>query len=54
MMIGNKADFKCAIWEQYSPDKSWFAPEGTSKIYVKFRDNAGNVSEVVSDDVPLP
>ena len=49
MLIGNRADFYCAGWENYATSKAWWVPEGaTTTVYVKFRDNAGNVSAPVS------
>jgi hypothetical protein len=49
MLISNRADFDCAGWENYATSKAWWVPEGaTTTVYVKFRDNAGNVSAPVS------
>jgi len=52
MMISHLPNFPCAIWQPYITTKAWFAPPGASMVYVKFRDYAGNVSEVVSDEIP--
>jgi len=46
MMIGNEPDFSGGQWETYKPQKDWDLI-GTT-VYVKFRDNAGNVSRVYS------
>jgi hypothetical protein len=49
MLISNRADFYCAGWENYATSKAWWVPEGaTTTVYVKFRDNAGNISAPVS------
>ncbi len=31
--------------------KEWYVPEGATTIYVKYRDNAGNVSEAFTDTI---
>lgn len=55
MMISNHIGFGCAMWEPYTAAKEWYVPEGaTTTVYVKFRDNAGNVSEVVTDSITMP
>jgi len=46
MLISNNLDFSGANWEVYTSQKSW-GLIGTN-VYVKFRDNAGNVSPVYS------
>jgi len=46
MLISNNMDFSGANWEVYTSQKSW-GLIGTT-VYVKFRDNAGNVSPVYS------
>jgi len=51
MMISHLPDCRCGTWEPYSTTKAWYAPEEATAIYVKFRDNAGNVSEVVTDTI---
>jgi N-acetylneuraminic acid mutarotase len=51
MMINNRADFTCASWESYATHKAWNVPSGTTTVYVRFRDNAGNVSATVSDTI---
>jgi hypothetical protein len=50
-MISNRADFPCAGWQTYAAGKNWYVPAGETIIYVKFRDNAGNVSPVATDTV---
>jgi N-acetylneuraminic acid mutarotase len=49
MMISNSASFACAQWEPFSKTKAWKAPAGEKQtVYVRFRDNAGNISQVYS------
>jgi hypothetical protein len=44
-MISNSPSFACAKWETFSKTKAWKV-SGTENapVYVRFRDNAGNVS----------
>ena len=53
MMISHLSDCKCGTWESYSATKAWYVPAEATTIYVKFRDNAGNVSEVVTDTIQM-
>ncbi len=55
MIISNTSDFAGAIWESFSTTKAWtlLAGSGEKTVYVKFRDNAGNESSVVSDTIEL-
>ncbi len=55
MMISNTSVFTGASWENYSATKQWTLPsgDGEKSVYVKFKDNAGNESLVVSDTVIL-
>ncbi|MBE3066180.1 MAG: hypothetical protein IMZ73_01950, partial [Chloroflexi bacterium] len=49
MLISNNMDFSGANWEAYASQKNWQVPStGTIRVFVKFRDNAGNVSPVYS------
>jgi hypothetical protein len=51
MMLSNRADFEGAMWESYQPQKWWeLAPrsDGLATVFVRFRDHAGNVSDVVA------
>ncbi len=52
MMISHLPECKCGTWESYSATKAWYVPAEATTIYVKFRDHAGNVSEVVTDTIP--
>ncbi|MCE7984076.1 MAG: hypothetical protein DYG89_23120 [Caldilinea sp. CFX5] len=55
MLISNTTTFTCADWQSYAATQAWYVPSGaTTTVYVKFRDNAGNVSAVVQDTVTLP
>jgi hypothetical protein len=51
MIISHLPSFNCARWEPYTTTRAWYAPDGTTMVYVKFRDNAGNVSETVTDTI---
>lgn len=55
MMIGNRADFAGAEWEPYQTNKSWtLAPQnGVASIFVKFRDAAGNESDITFDGIHI-
>jgi hypothetical protein len=55
MIISNQADFGSAVWETYVAARDWCVPPGaTTTVFVKFRDHAGNVSAVATDDVAIP
>ena len=52
MLISNDMSFGDAQWEAYATEKNWWVPDrGTTTVYVKFRDRAGNESLVFSDTV---
>ncbi|MGK7396299.1 MAG: hypothetical protein ACNS62_17100 [Candidatus Cyclobacteriaceae bacterium M3_2C_046] len=55
MMIGNEPGFNQQQWEQFSTRKTLILPgeDGKKTIFAKFRDQAGNESEVVSGSVWL-
>lgn len=55
MMISNDSSFPGASWETYATSKAWIVPssDGVKTVYVKFIDNAQNVSEVFSDSIIL-
>jgi triacylglycerol lipase len=50
MMVWNSPDFGGAVWETIVSKKDWaLVPgEGERRVYIKFRDEAGNVSDTVS------
>ena len=51
MMISNNPDFAGATWEPYANQKPWTlkVENGRAVVYVKFRDAAGNESDVAVD-----
>jgi hypothetical protein len=53
MMISESPTFAGASWEPYTTTKSYTlsASDGLKIVYVKFNDEAGNVSEVVNDAI---
>jgi hypothetical protein len=52
MMISERSDFKDATWEAYTTTKSYtFSTEGEKTIYIKYKDKAGNESEVYSKSI---
>ena len=55
MMITNSSSFEGASWESYATSKSWTltSGDGRKKVYTKFKDGAGNISEIYSDDIIL-
>ena len=49
MQLSSRSDFEGAVWEPYAPFKEWtFEPreDGEATLFVRFRDQAGNISEV--------
>lgn len=56
MAISNDGVFDTEAWEPYQTKKeNWVLTPitGTRKVYAKFRDSAGNESEIVSDTIEL-
>ena len=56
MIISENLDFSGASWEAYNIAKEYTFTDttsGTKTIYAKFRDNAGNETDAVSDTVTL-
>jgi N-acetylneuraminic acid mutarotase len=51
MLISNQPDFAGAIWESYATSRAW-ALGSNMVVYVRFRDNAGNVSVTYSASRP--
>jgi photosystem II stability/assembly factor-like uncharacterized protein len=50
MLISDQADFAGAEWEAYVPETNrWLRDDGGATVYVKYRDRAGNESQVYSD-----
>lgn len=55
MLISNTTNFTCADWLPFAATQTWSVPTGAATtVYVKFRDNAGNISAVVQDTVTMP
>jgi VCBS repeat-containing protein len=54
MCVSNDAG-SCAVWEPFAATKAWalLPGDGTKTVYVRFRDDAGNVSAPVSDGITL-
>jgi len=55
MMVSEDSTFTGASWETYATTKSMTlsSGDGTKTVYVKFKDQAGNISEVYSDTIIL-
>lgn len=55
MQISENADFSGASWENYATSKvvTLTGLDGTKTYYARFKDNAGNISLGVSDDIIL-
>ncbi|MEM1137274.1 MAG: hypothetical protein AAGI07_15655, partial [Bacteroidota bacterium] len=55
MMISNDPNFANASWESYNTDINWQLSDrdGIKTVLVKFKDKAGNESEVSSDEIIL-
>ena len=55
MMVSNSANFTGASWETYATTKNWAltSTEGEREVYVKYKDEAGNVSETYIDSIVL-
>ena len=53
MMLSNNGAFAGGTWEPYASTKTWtIAPrQRRATVYVKYRDAAGNVSEVAHDSI---
>jgi hypothetical protein len=49
MQLSSRSDFEGATWEPYLLFKAWTFEQrgdGEATVFVRFRDNAGNISEV--------
>ena len=51
MMLSNQPDLAGGAWETYATRRAWTLDDNRS-VYVRFRDNAGNVSETYSASLP--
>ena len=55
MIIANSPSFEGSSWESYASSLGWTVTpgDGTKTVYVKFKDRAGQISEVYSDTIIL-
>jgi hypothetical protein len=55
MMISEDSSFKNETWQSYKPASTFIlnGEDGKKKVFVKFRDLAGNESDVVKDEIIL-
>ena len=56
MMISNHQDFRAASWERLDAVKKWIIElpgDGNKTVYAKFKDFAGNESQVISAGITL-
>jgi uncharacterized repeat protein (TIGR02543 family) len=55
IMISNTGDFKDAKWVKYLPEMKWILDEGEGikNIYMKFKDEDGNISNIINLKVIL-
>jgi len=57
MIFSNKSDFSDSKWEKMAGTKKWMLDgtggDGSKTVYAKFKDRAGNISQVYSDDIIL-
>jgi len=55
MLISNDTTFAGAQWQAYVQKLNWYVGEtGTTTVYIKYRDRAGNVSQVYSAVTTAP
>jgi hypothetical protein len=54
-MLSNEPDFLVSLWVKYNKTMTWTLPEtlGPQTVYAKFKNIAGLVSQVVSDNIIL-
>lgn len=55
IMISNSEDFSDSSWQDYEEEADWKLAEGegVKTVYIKFKDNNNNISEVISDAITL-
>lgn len=54
MMVSNRGDFAGATWQLLAKTRNWTLEpgvDGFSTVFVQYRDKAGNVSNVVTDEI---
>jgi hypothetical protein len=56
MYISNSSSCVGGYWESYKTSKTWtlIPSSGSANVYVKFRDEAGNLSNCISDSILTP
>lgn len=54
MLISTDESFTNGVWEPYSNSKNWVFSPGEQTIYIKFQDNAGNISANYSYSTNIP
>lgn len=55
MMIANESSFSGMSWEPYATSRVWSVPAGDAvkTVYIRFKDNSGNISPIYSDTITL-
>ena len=55
MTISNSSDFSGSSWEEYKPQKTWNLThgDGEKKVFVKYQNFAGGISQAVFDSIIL-
>lgn len=57
MIVSNRRDFADARWEKFNPTKKWILDmnggDGEKTVYAKFKDEAGNESQIFEDQIIL-
>ncbi len=55
MMVSNYPDFRDASWEPYAESKAWKLAQssGLATVYVKYRDDYGNESDVATATIAV-
>jgi hypothetical protein len=55
MMLSNRIDFPDAKWEPFQPSRKFVlqGEDGVKFVFVRYRDKAGNVSEIIFDRIGL-
>ncbi len=55
VLVSNEGDFAGAQWQVYTTGLNWWVSDkGTTTVYVKYRDRAGNESQVYSATTTAP
>jgi len=55
MLIGNESSFSGMSWEPYATSRVWSVSAGDAvkTVYIRFKDNSGNISSIYSDTITL-